>query len=243
MEIKLEAFEGPLDLLLHLIRRSEIDILNIPIAQITDEYLEIIKQFPPQMNEMSEFLVMAATLLEIKSRMLLPRPKAESGEPQEDPRETLARKLLAYQEAQDLAAKLDGLSPVGERLKHPEETALFKQLSDMPKEQPMELVPIEQLAEIFDELVRRAEERIDLVRSGYGEMPREKHSVTAKISYISDCLLTQGRLSMIYLFEKCRSKHEMIVTFLALLEMIRRGLINAFQNRVFGDVEVSPCRA
>ena len=129
MEFILEAYQGPLDLLLKLIQRHEIDIYDIPIATLTNQYLQEIANLPPDMGQLSEFLVMAATLLEIKSKMLLPRPKTESGEPEEDPREALARQLIAYQQAQSLAALLNNLTPTGESLTGAGEQELLKSLA------------------------------------------------------------------------------------------------------------------
>jgi segregation and condensation protein A len=243
MEFTLDAFQGPLDLLLQLIRRSEIDIHDIPISQITTEYMEVVASLPPDMEQMSEFLVMAATLLEIKSRMLLPRPKMDD-EPQEDPREALARQLLAYEQAQKLAAQLGELTPVGERLMGAGDPAVWENLAGSMDYQPvMDLVSIPQLGEIFADIMRRAANKIDTVRAGYGEMPKEKFSVTEKVAFIGQALREKKRLSLLKLFSQCRSRQEMIVTFLALLEMLRRGLATARQDIAFADVEVASCQA
>jgi segregation and condensation protein A len=244
MNFKLEAFEGPLDLLLQLIRRSEIDIHDIPISQITTEYMEIVANLPPNMEQMSEFLVMAATLLEIKSKMLLPRPKTENDEPEEDPREALARQLLAYEQAQELAAQLSALTPMGERLMGAGDKEAMEKLANTGDYQPvMDLISIPQLNNIFADIMRRAADKIDTVRAGYGEMPKEKFSVTEKTIFIGKALNENGKLSLLSLFSACNSRHEMIVTFLALLEMIRRGLALVRQERSFEDVEVTPCPA
>ncbi|MCL1844876.1 MAG: segregation/condensation protein A [Defluviitaleaceae bacterium] len=249
MEFKLEKFEGPLDLLLRLIQRAEIDIHDIPISQITAEYMEVVSGLPPDMEQMSEFLVMAATLLEIKSKMLLPRPKIESDEPEEDPREALARQLLAYQQAQELAARLGQLTPVGERLTGAGDPAALAQLSDPAAYQPvMDLVSIPQLTEIFADIMRRMSDKIDTVRAGYGEMPKEKFTITEKISFIKQALQAlqketnapgeKKHIALSALFQNCQSRREMLVTFLALLEMIRLGIVSARQTRAFDDVEV-----
>ena len=243
MDVKLEAYEGPLDLLLQLIRRSEIDIYDIPIAQVTAEYLEVIAAFPPDMGEISEFLVMAATLLEIKSKMLLPRPKIE-GEPEEDPREALAQQLLAYQQAQTLAEQLSNLTPIGVRLTGTGDKDLLKILSEESYSQPtLDLISVSHLADIFADVMRRKADKIDPIRAGYGEMPRERFTVTGKIEHIIQVLKTKGRLSLEALFLRCSSRREMVVTFLALLELARRGKIHTSQPRTFGDVEVKPCPA
>jgi len=239
MEIKLEKFEGPLDLLLHLIRRAEIDIYDIPITQITAEYMDVIANLPPDMEQMSEFLVMAATLLEIKSKMLLPRPPSDD-EPEEDPREALTRRLLAHQQALDLASRLNELTPIGERITGTGDAEALATISDRFCPQPaMDLIPISQLDAIFTDIMRRAANKIDTVRSGYGEMPKEKFSVTTKVTFLRDTLKHTPKLSLLNLFEACHSRREMIVTFLALLEMLRRGHAIARQNSSFDDVSIS----
>jgi len=239
MDVKLEKYEGPLDLLLKLIQRAEIDIYDIPISQITAEYMEVIANFPPDMEQMSEFLVMAATLLEIKSKMLLPRPKPEPDEPEEDPREALTRQLIAYQQAQELASQLSTLTPVGERLTNNGDKETLEKLTGSRHSNPFgELLTIPQLTELFADIMRRAAEKIDTVRAGHGEMAKEKFTVTEKVSYVRKILQQKGRLNLSSLFEDCVSRHEMIVTFLALLEMVRRGIVSAVQPKTFGDVEI-----
>ncbi|MCL2841127.1 MAG: segregation/condensation protein A [Defluviitaleaceae bacterium] len=244
LDVKLEAYEGPLDLLLTLIRRSEIDIYDIPIAQVTAEYLDVISNFPPNMSEMSEFLVMAATLLEIKSKMLLPRPKMEGESPEEDPRDALARQLLAYQQAQTIAEQLQNLTPIGERLLGAGDKALLKIFHESQNNQPIvDLISLSHLAEIFADVMNRQEDKIDKVRAGYGEMPREVFTVANKVEYITKLLNTVGHLSLKSLFYECRTRREMVVTFLAMLELVRRGKIHTNQQTPFEDVEVRPCLA
>jgi len=242
VRIKIEAFEGPFDLLLKLIKKNEVDIYDIPISKITAEYLEAVANLPPDMEQMSEFLVMAATLLEIKSKMLLPqRVKENENDEPEDPREVLAQQLVAYSRAQELAKHLDALAPFGERLPGRGDREVFAQLTldEVFSPEPiLETISISQLTKIFADLMRRTADKIDIVRSGYGEMQREKFTVTEKISFIRKALQLQGRISLSALFVNCGSRHEMIVTFLALLEMVRRGMISARQNAPFDDVEL-----
>jgi segregation and condensation protein A len=236
VKIKLEVYEGPLDLLLKLIKKNEVDIYDIPISKITAEYLEVVANLPPDMEQMSEFLVMAATLLEIKSKMLLPRREKEPEEA-EDPREALAQQLFAYKQAQELAKHLDALAPFGERIlgRGDKEITLAENFSHEPI---LQSISMPQLGKIFADIMRRTAEKIDTVRSGYGEMQREKFTVTEKISFIRKALQLQGRISLSALFLNCGSRHEMIVTFLALLEMVRRGIISARQNAPFEDVDL-----
>lgn len=244
MEFKLTAYEGPLDLLLKLIQKNEIDIHDIPISALTAQYLEEVANLPQDMEQLSEFLVMAATLLEIKSRMLLPRPKIENAEEPEDPREALVQQLLAYSQAQALAKELSILTPIGEKFTgvgdRPFLEAFKAEMQSVPEFGTIDLF---KLSKIFTELVKRKERRTDKIRAGYGEMPRDKFSVTDKVSFISHALKNGQRLNLFTLFDDCRSKNEMVVTFLAVLEMVRRGLIHAAQSQTFGDVEVFLCQA
>jgi len=242
MVVKLDAYEGPLDLLLKLIQRHEIDIYDIPMSLLTNQYLQEIANLPPDMERLSEFLVMAATLLEIKSRMLLPRPKPETGAKSEDPREALVQKLIAYKQAQALVQEFQKLTPTGERITSPGDIPLLQLLQqDAKSQQPVDMLPMTQLMQLFADVMSRKEDRRDTVRAGYGKMPRDRFTVTEKVSYIRHMLGKHGRMSLLSMFSGCRSKNEMVVTFLALLEMIRQGEIRASQNEAFADVEVLLC--
>jgi segregation and condensation protein A len=232
MEVKLEAYAGPLDLLLNLITRNEMNIFDIPIAELTAQYLEALKNMPPDMDNLSEFLVMAATLLEIKSQMLLPKPKPIDDVKEDDPREALVQKLLAYQTAQALARQLHGLTPPGGKLTGTGEMWLAQEADAPPV---LEGVSITDLWEMFSEIIQRRANRTDTVRAGYGEMPRERFTVTEKISLIQH-MLKQGRVRLSVLLMNCSSRREMVVTFLALLEMMRRGLLRAHQEKDFADI-------
>ena len=246
MEVKLAAYEGPLDLLLRLIQRNEIDIYDIPIAELTAQYLDEIAGLRPQydMDQMSEFVLMAATLLEIKSRMLLPKPKLESDEEQEDPREALVQKLLAYQEAQALAAELTRLAPPGLRLSGAGDPQLLEDISaDIDNQTPvMEGVELSRLWEIFSDVMSRRAARRDPIRAGFGEMQRERFTVPEKIAYIRRRISDEGRVRLSALFEYCRTRIEMVVTFLALLEMVRQGMVKTRQSAAFDDVYCTPAQ-
>ena len=245
MDVNLPAYEGPLDLLLKLIAKNEIDIYDIPISTLTAQYLEEIAVLPPDMEQLSEFLVMAATLLEIKSRMLLPRPKIEAEEAPGDPREALVQQLLAYAQAQALAKELDTLTPMGEKITGKGDRYLLQQMRAAAGSQPiMDNVTLQLLGKVFTDVLTRKESRTDIVRAGYGEMPRDRFTITDKVSFIQKTLSEKGRLNLFELFYACQSKHEMIVTFLAVLEMVRQGQVNAVQNEAFDDVEVvQKCQA
>ena len=237
MEVKLEAYTGPLDLLMKLITKNEIDIHDIPISELTAQYLEAVAGLPQDMDRLSEFLVMAATLLEIKSRMLLPRPKIETDDEPEDPREALVQQLLAYSQAQALAQELQTLTPHGEKFTGIGDRPLLAELKNDERSKPtLDALTLEYLTKIFSEMMTRQEGRKDTVRAGYGKMPRDKFSVTEKVDFIRNALQIHGRLNLFALFHDCRSRNEMVVTFLAMLEMVRRGLIHAAQEDTFGDV-------
>ena len=235
MEVSVKAYKGPLDLLLQLIRRNEIDIYDIPIAELTDQYLEVIAMH--NMDQISEFLVMAATLLEIKSRMLLPRPKNEDNNEPEDPREALVQKLLAYQHAQTLAELIKNLEPPGPRLLGCGQPELLKSF-DKSTKPDMGNVTLLRLWNAFTDVLQRQASKLDAVRIGFGELPRERFTVSEKIAHIKYRLNKYKKVSLSDLFKDCGSRNEMIVTFLAMLEMIRRGFICSSQETSFGEVDL-----
>ena len=242
MEIKLAAYEGPFDLLLRLINRNEIDIYDIPIAELTAQYLEVMEEMQKDarydMDQMSEFVLMAATLLEIKSRMLLPKPKPLDDTEPEDPRDALVQKLLAYQEAQAIAAELSRIAPPGQRLSGNGDLDLLADISaDIDSQTPiMEGIDLTQIWDIFTDVMSRRAARRDPIRAGFGEMPRERFTVPEKIAYIRQRIAEEGRVQLFALFEYCRTRIEMVVTFLALLEMMRQGMVKARQSKAFDDV-------
>ena len=242
MEVKLPAYEGPMDLLIRLIQKNEIDIYDIPIADLTAQYLEEMAQLKEDdrygMDQISEFVLMAATLLEIKSRMLLPKPKIEDDTEPEDPREALVQKLLAYQEAQALAAELTRISPPGQRLSGTGDPKFLDEINaDIDNQTPiMEGINLSQIWELFTDVMSRRAARRDPIRADFGEMPRERFTVQEKVAHINKRIEEEGQVSLFALFESCRTRIEMVVTFLALLEMVRRGMIKTRQNNAFEDV-------
>jgi len=243
MEIKLPAYEGPFDLLLGLIRKNEVDIYDIPIAEVTAQYLEAVDQLRADgkydMDQISEFVLLAATLLEIKSRMLLPKPKLETDEnPVDDPRKALVEKLLAYEEAKALAAELTRITPPGLRLTGTGDPEVIEEIQSEIDENtpPMEGIDLSQIWHIFTDVMSRRAAKRDLVRAGFGKMQKERFTVPEKIAYIQHRIKTQGQVRLFVLFEYCNSRTEMVVTFLALLEMIRRGMVKAQQDKAFEEV-------
>lgn len=240
--VKLEVFEGPLDLLLHLIDKNKIDIYDIPIVLITEQYLDYIKQMETEdMNVMSEFLVMAATLLDIKCRMLLPAEADEEGEG-EDPREELVQKLLEYKMYKYMSYELKDLQMSAEKV--------FFRKMDMPKEILEYRPPVDyeellgdatlvKLNELFRFMLKRQEEKIDPVRSSFGRIDKEEVDMEKKQSYLQNYLLKHRHCSFRELLEKQNSKMEVIVTFLLILEMMKMGKITIEQENLFEDIWIT----
>lgn len=242
IRVKLEAFEGPLDLLLHLIDKNKINIYDIPIAEITDQYLEYIKQMEEKNLEiMSEFLVMAATLINIKSRMLLPAADSED-EQEEDPRQELVDKLLEYKMFKYVSEQLKDKQEDASKILFkpptiPKEIADFKEEIDVS-----ELIgdlTLEKLHEIFSSLVKRQSEKIDPIRSKFGKIEKEEISLADKFIQIQEYGLKNRVFYFRNLLEQQTTRMEIIVTFLGILELIRLGRIMIEQERVFDDIKIT----
>jgi segregation and condensation protein A len=230
-EIKLDQFQGPLDLLLFLIRKNKIDICDIPIALITGQYLkylEIIRSL--NLDEAGEYLVLAATLIHIKSRMLLPIPEEEAEEGEGDPREELVRQLLEYQVFKEAASALE-TRPVLER-------DVFKRGSH---EGDVEVIPEDEtLIEvgIFD-LVEALQKVIAIsAKTELLEIDLEKISLADRINEIMDTLTKNRSLTFTELLSASSNKRQIIYTFLAILELIKLRMIKAFQNESSGVIRI-----
>lgn len=240
--VKLEVFEGPLDLLLHLIDKNKIDIYDIPIVEITEQYLDYIRQMQTEdMNVMSEFLLMAATLLDIKCRMLLPKEVNEEGE-EEDPRAELVQRLLEYKMYKFMSFELrDKQVDAGRYLfreqKLPKEVENYRQPIDY--EELIGELNLQKLQDIFKSIVRRQEDRIDPIRSNYGNIEKEEVDMDAKTGYVEDYIKGHKTFSFRKLLEKQHSKVEVIVTFLVILEMMKLGKISIVQENIFDDIMIT----
>ena len=241
LSVKLEAFEGPLDLLLHLIDKNKIDIYDIPIVMITEQYLDYIKQMETEdMNIMSEFLLMAATLLDIKCKMLLPAEVNEEGE-EEDPRTELVEKLLEFKMYKYMSYELKDMSIYAGKVVYkaptiPDEVAAYRPPIDYT-----ELIGdlnLTKLNSIFRETLKRREDKVDPIRSTFGNIQKDEVDLDAKTEYIKMLLWTSKRLSFTELLEKQNSKMEIVVTFLIILELIKIGLIEITQNDLFDDINL-----
>lgn len=240
--VKLEVFEGPLDLLLHLIDKNKVDIYDIPIVEITEQYLEYIKQLQQSdMNIMSEFLVMAATLIDIKCRMLLPKEVNEEGE-EEDPRAELVQKLLEYKMYKYMSFELrdrqvDAAKSMYREQSLPEEVAAYKKPLDY--EELIGDMNLNKLHEIFKSIVRKQEDKIDPIRSQYGNIVKEEIDMDMKTLYVEAFAREHKNFSFRNLLEKQSSKMEMIVTFLIILEMMKTGKIFISQENIFDDIIIT----
>lgn len=240
--VKLEAFEGPLDLLLHLIDKNKINIYDIPIVMITEQYMEYISAMESKdMEIMSEFLVMAATLLNIKSKMLL--PKAEPiEEEEEDPRKELVERLLEYKmykymsyelkDRQIDAAKVvyKGPSIPAEVKNYKEEIDLDALLSDLT---------LSKLHVIFKSVMRKQVDKIDPIRSTFGRIEKEEVNQEEKMLYIERYAKEHKHFSFRNLLEAQSSKMNTIVTFLSILEFMKMGVLKIEQEAIFDDIRIT----
>ncbi|HBA69357.1 MAG TPA: segregation/condensation protein A [Lachnospiraceae bacterium] len=240
--VKLEVFEGPLDLLLHLIEKNKIDIYDIPIVEITEQYLDYIRKMDTEdMNVMSEFLVMAATLIDIKCRMLLPKEVNEEGE-EEDPRAELVQKLLEYKMYKYMSFELrDRQIDAGQMLyrkQHlPKEVEEYKQPIDY--KELLADVDLNRLQEIFHFMMKRQEDKIDPVRSTFGKIEKDEVDMDRKMLYVLEYIKEHKSFSFLHLLEKQHSKMEIIVTFLVVLEMMKLGQIHIEQQEIGGDIIIT----
>jgi segregation and condensation protein A len=229
--VKLERFEGPLDLLLHLIKRDEIDIYDIPIARITQQYLaylDLMRSF--DLEVAGEFLVMAATLMRIKAKMLLPLPSVGEEEDEGDPREELVQRLVEYRQFKEAASLF--------KLREEERRLLFERgmLPGEDEAGPLPLAP----ASLFDLLdaLQRVMSRVP--EPAVYEVRGEAWDVDDKLALITRLVSEEGPQLFSALLFRCRARGEMIVTFIALLELVKLGQVEVIQSETFGDITIVP---
>ena len=228
-EVKLEIFQGPMDLLLHLIRKNEVDIFDIPIATITDQYLAYLDLMKAlNINVAGDFLVMASTLLHIKSRLLI--PGSDEGEDGEDPREELARPLLEYLRLKEVAGELLDRELLDRDVFAHQLPADFRK--QLEGEDPFLEVNLFQLLDAFKTLVEQRLPGTPL------NLAAEQYSLEEKTAYILECLKTHGIMYFHELFAEDRTISEFIVTFLALLELVHSGLLRIFQDGLDKDIQL-----
>lgn len=235
-------FEGPLDLLLHLIDKNKVDIYDIPIVEITEQYMEYIQAMKDRdLNIVSEFLVMAATLLSIKAKMLLPQEVDEEGE-EIDPREELVQKLLEYKMYKYMSYELrDRQLYAGKNVyKHPtlpKEVLEYKE--PVNYDELLSDVDLEKLNRIFSEIAKRFAMRADAKNGGFGTIELEEFSIEEKTDYIINYAKSNRRFSFRNLLKKQKSKAELIVTFLSILELMKTGEIHIRQDNIFDDIIIT----
>jgi segregation and condensation protein A len=229
-QIQLEIFEGPLDLLLHLIKKSEVSITDIPIAAITEQYLATLEVMQSlNLDLAGEFLVMAATLIHIKSRMLLPAGEGttEEDDDGEDPREELVRRLLEYQRFKDAAEQL------GQR-------EILARDVFIRSGTPVEDVPVPNLREVsvFELLnaLKRVLER--LPKENIHEVTLDKITVREKMTFLLDTLRAHSKVLFDALFAEVKTRMEVVVTFLAMLELVKARAIRIFQDELGGPIQI-----
>lgn len=243
LSVKLEIFEGPLDLLLHLIDKDKIDIYDIPIVEITDQYMAYVNRMEQADLEVtSDFLLMAATLLDIKCRMLLPPPEEEVTEEEMDPRAELVARLIEYRLYKSKAQELQDLE--SESANH-----LFREKALLPKEvkgyqEPLDYdalldgLTLQKLQDIFHMVMKKQLDKIDPVRSRFGTIRREKISLGTAIGRVMQICREKKHFSFRSLLEDQQDKETIVVTFLACLELIRRGRLGVQQEGVGSEIRL-----
>jgi segregation and condensation protein A len=225
-KVRLEMFEGPLDLLLHLIKKDEIDIYDIPIARITEQYLEYLRL----MEELDiaiagDFLVMAATLIYIKSKLLLPVDPAAAAEDDlsVDPRAELVERLLEYQKFKSAANMLYSRGEI--------EGACYTRGSiDSDTSNPEVAATVFDVLRVFKEILERRQSAAEM------EIQRDEMTMSEKLSQIRDLIAVRLELNVREVFELAASKRELILTFLAFLELVKETEITLFQGKLFGEI-------
>jgi segregation and condensation protein A len=227
LEIFLEAFEGPLDLLLYLIRKQNFNVLDIPMADVTRQYLEYVDQIRARNLELAaEYLLMAAMLIEIKSRMLLPPKRSDDGREPEDPRAELVRRLLEYERIKLAAARLDALPVLGRDFLRAEITIEQALAPRLPE------VNADDLRAAWADILRRAK------LHQHHKITREQLSVREHMSLVLRRLQGQRFLEFADLFETTRGLPVVVVTFIALLELARERLVEVTQAEAFAPIYV-----
>lgn len=242
LTVKLEKFEGPLDLLLHLLEKNKVNIYDIPIVEITDQYLAYVRELKRQdLNIMSEFMVMAATLIDIKARMLLPKKKDDEEE-EEDPRAELVQQLLEYKLYKSISYQLKDRQIDADKVLFkvptiPEEVSGYVQPVDV--EELLSDLTLHKLNAVFEMIMKRQVDKIDPVRSKFGKIEKEEVSLEEKMAELEEYARSHHNFSFRGLLEGQSSKVQVIVTFLAILELMKTGKIEICQEHAFEDIQIT----
>jgi len=226
LKIVMGEFDGPLDLLLHLIRQEQINIYDIPVARIANEYLRYLQIMQElDIAVAGDFLVMAATLIELKTRMLLPRDPFAAAEEEDDPRRELVDQLLEYQKYKAAAQMLWSRATV--------ERAVFKRAEiETDKNNPEVTVGLFDLLKVFQEILARHKEEVLM------EIEREEISMSEMLERLRNMVMSAGEVNLRVFFEQARSRRELVVAFLSVLELVRTTDVRLFQEQTFGDIVV-----
>ena len=231
LTVKLQVFEGPLDLLLHLLEKNKVNIYDIPIVEITNQYMEYIAEMRRQdLNVMSEFLVMAAT----------PAKESEDEE-EEDPRAELVQQLLEYKMYKCMAYELRDRQIDAEKVWFkaptiPPEVLAYEEPVDV--NELMSGVTLARLNDIFQSIIKKQADKIDPVRSKFGRIEKEEVSLPDRMTYVEEYSLHHGHFSFRSLLEAQSGKMEVVVTFLAILELMKMGKIVVSQEYTFDDIKI-----
>jgi segregation and condensation protein A len=224
LKIRLGEFEGPLDLLLYLIRQEQVNIYDIPVARITDEYLHYLQLMKElDLTVAGDFLVMAAQLIELKSRMLLPRDPLAAEEELDDPRTELVNRLLEHEKFKAAAQMLWSRATV--------EQAVFKRAEiETDKNNPEVAVGLFDLLRVFQEILARHKEEVLM------EIEREEVTMAEMIDRLRNMVRSAGELNLLRFFEQAKSRRELVVAFLSVLELVRLSEISLRQRETFGEI-------
>ena len=224
LKIVMGEFDGPLDLLLHLIRQEQVNIYDIPVARIADQYLRYLQLMQElDIAVAGDFLVMAATLIEFKTRMLLPRDPFAAEEEEDDPRRDLVDQLLEYQKYKAAAQMLWSRATV--------ERAVFRRAEiETDKNNPEVAVGLFDLLKVFQEILARHKEEVLL------EIEREEVSMAEMLERLRNMVQSTGELNLRVFFERARSRRELVVAFLSVLELVRTTEVMLIQKETFGDI-------
>jgi segregation and condensation protein A len=235
-EIKLDVFEGPLDLLLYLIRKNEIDVYNIPIALITEQYLSYLEMMRSlNLDLAGEYLVLASTLIHIKSKLLLPPAEGEGEEEEgEDPRAELVQQLLEYQAFKEAALSLDGRPLLDRDVFTRGAASEEEQTTDEEADEALIEVEIFELVTAFRRIIAGLDRKEDL------EIDMEKMSLTDTINEIMERLSVEGQITFSDLLGERTDRRRIIYTFLAILELMKLRMVRAYQSGPFGAIRLFP---
>lgn len=226
-KIKLEIFEGPLDLLLYLIKRNHLDITDIPVAKVTEQYMQYLELMRLlDLGIAGEFLVMAATLMHIKSKMLLPPDQTEAEVLEEDPRAELIKKLLEYKKFKEAASFLEDKESVQRKV--------FKRVNPASNVEGEEEIYFE--TRLFDLIGAFSKALKDIPKDIFREIIKDEFTVEGKIHDLLHTLVAKRKILLNDLFQASKNKYEIIATFLAVLELIRQKEVVGAQKGMFGDI-------